>query len=122
MSVPGRDPNKFEQVSSPGHKMPLAGGWGQGMGGHCTVRSYVCGGGPCTVRNNALYVMGPPVDRLTHTTENITFPQLHSRAVKMFVNTYTLIFSPLALLPIAPHNQYTTNMVIPPRVSKIRKS
>ena len=32
MSVPGMDPNKFEQVSSPGHKMPLEGGWARGWG------------------------------------------------------------------------------------------
>ena len=34
-------------------------------------------GGPCIVRFD-----GPPVNRQTHTTENITFPQLRWRAGK----------------------------------------
>ena len=52
--------NKFEQVSSNGHQMSLAGGWGKGLRGHM---SYVQRGrargwarkrarGPCTVRTH----------------------------------------------------------------------
>ena len=91
--------NKFEQVSSDCHQMSLAGGpisdifW-LGVGSDVRVRaegSWV----PClmsrwgedrarrvgnyTVKSNASWLMvtwGPPINRQTVTSEDITFPQL----------------------------------------------
>ena len=43
----------------------------------------------CTVRSNASWVMvtlGPPVDKQTHTYENIIFPQFRWRGVTMSIN------------------------------------
>ena len=61
---------------------------GRGMA-PCPVRCHVWEGvgavGPCTVRSNASCVMSggtPPVDRQTHTSENITFPEFCWPAVK----------------------------------------
>ena len=53
--------NKFEQVSSVGHKMSVVGGIPGPMSGGGGPRSDVWGGGPgkgdCTVRSKASWVM-----------------------------------------------------------------
>ena len=70
--------NKFEQVSSVGHRMSLAGGR--------LYSGVPCPGEFCTVSSNASWVMVawtlPWTDR--HTTENITFPLLRWRVVKIY--------------------------------------
>ena len=77
--------NKFEQVSSLDHQLSLAVRVGLGVGDSCTMKSHVGGSlygeVQCVMCNGH---MGPPVNRQTHTTENITFPQFRWRTVKMF--------------------------------------
>ena len=79
--------NKFEQVSRDGLQMSLAGGWGGSLDLCLGVRPGLgrvpwphVGGGGCTVRSNASWVMvtwGHPLGQTdTHTCENITFLQL----------------------------------------------
>ena len=83
--------NMFKLVSSDDHQMSLA--WGP-----CPMRSYVWG--TCTVRSNASWVMvtwdSPlPMHRQTHTSENITFPQVRWRAVIKVVDCQTPLFMKL---------------------------
>ena len=72
----GPQENKFEPLSSDDHHMPVAGE---------KVRCLVSGG---RVGPNASWVMvtwgpQPPLNRMRDTCENITFPQLRWRAVKI---------------------------------------
>ena len=117
MSAPvvgGPEVNKFDQVSSDGQQMSLAGGqgwgrrravqlgpWGRGGAGlgPCTVRFHVQRGGGCTVRSNASWVRSHGsslVKRLRDMTGNITFPQFRWRAVKTMNKFYACrgIFAP----------------------------
>ena len=89
-----RQVNKFEHVCSLGYQMPLPGGRtravepcteGLGPGRSLYIRAgmdlgSLCGEVQCIMGNGQ---MGPPppVNRQTHTTENITFVQLRWRAV-----------------------------------------
>ena len=79
----GPQVNKFEQVSSDGHQTSLA--WRQGWGSHVWCPRW----GPYTVSTKALWVMVtwvPPCGQIyweTDTSENIAFPQLRLRAVKI---------------------------------------
>ena len=71
--------NKCEQVSSVGHQMSVAGVQGPTQRGRM-------GTGPYTERSlysevQCILVTWGPTD--THTTDNIAFPQLRSRAVKI---------------------------------------
>ena len=78
----GPQVNKFEQVFSNCHQMSLAGGWAGGV--TCLVSRGGDEARACTVRSNASWVMvtwGPTLNRMTETTENITFLQLRWRAV-----------------------------------------
>ena len=63
--VGGPQMNKFEQVSSYGHQMSLAGGWAwPELGVPCLMaRGAAAAGRGCTVKSNASWVMvtsGPP--------------------------------------------------------------
>ena len=74
--------NKFEQVSSDRHQMSLAVGLGPGgprgtgEAGAGRLYSEV----QCIMGNGYMGTL-PSVDRQTHTSENITFPQLRWRAL-----------------------------------------
>ena len=75
--------NKFEQVLSDGHQMSLAGGWGEAGRVPSPARSHVWWGS-YPVRYNASWEMvTSPMDRQTHTSENISFPLLCLWAVKI---------------------------------------
>ena len=82
--------NKFEQVSIRCHWRPARG-----------PMSDVGGGGGCTVRsvyhvNDVIWALPPPVDRLTARLtryENITFPQLHWRAITKVNNILVLLLT-----------------------------
>ena len=73
--------NKFEQVSSDGHQMS-----GRGCP-HVPCVEGVGLGVPCTLRFNPSWVMvtwgPPPLNRMTDTCENITFPKLHWWVIKI---------------------------------------
>ena len=76
--------------------------WGWGP---CRVRSHIWrGGGPCRARSNASWVMvtyGPlPLNRITNTTENITFPQPCWQTVINESWTFTILPAVLSLLPV----------------------
>ena len=66
--------NNFEQVSSDSQDMSLAGLGSEGSHVPCMGPGYPSG---------AIVKWGPPMDRLTHMTENITFPQLRWRMVNI---------------------------------------
>ena len=76
--------NKFEQVSSGHHQMSLAGAWAEGWVCHPGdgALGYVQRGGGQGVASPiwaipwCIWCTYSPVDRMTDTCENITFPQL----------------------------------------------
>ena len=102
--------------------------FGQGMigggGGPCLMS---VGGGGCTVRSSASWVMvtwGPPLPcKQTNASENITFPQLRWRAVKVnnilhmtlyntiFDQNYLTILSPVAVARIPFPAQVITGLL-----------
>ena len=111
--------NKFEKVSSDGHHMSLAGGGGfpvergrlgqgevglgeslyrEGLGqrevGRSTMKFHVLRECGCTVRSHGTKGNGPwepPVDRQTHTSENITFLQFRWHTVIIQAETVLVL-------------------------------